>query len=434
MNQILRPPSVRHSARWPGFDWDFFADASDIGRRTEIRAKIDQLGLRHTFSGIKPTPFAPPVLITKQASDKMQAFCHAYHRLIETIVSRYQTDTRLQQTISLPPLIAKDALRNQTNVKNKISLCRVDFYLHGDGGFSVLETNANCPGLLIYAGIGAAFWRTQMPQSTPAALPAECPTWFSDWYLQAAKWLSGTRPERVSVFCQEVVYSLEIDEVAAAFRSRGVTTTEIDPRHVARNATPNHGYLKLSIPEFARMRAELNPFLDAILAGDLFVQNGLLGRWIGDNKLCLAILSDPTFADLFDPSDLDAVRPHIPWSRNIAQCDPAEIKQIRNQPSNYVLKRPLDTRGRGVIVGREVTCQSEWATAVTIAINEAWLVMRHVEPTYITSDPNSDTMVRHDLALGLIDGSIASGFVRSSPEYRVNVALNGRLHPIFLEH
>ncbi len=419
--------------RWPGFDWDFYAHACGLESSTEFQAEIAGLSGRYTLSDIKPIPFAAPVRIGKSSATRLQRFCRAYHRLIATIVSRYPTERRLQETITLPPAIMRDALRDQGRVRNTVSLCRVDFYMHGCGSFSVLETNANCPGSLLYSGIGAAFWRARLSGMPPKALPSENLDWYGEWYVRAATTLTGRRPDRLTMFRQEGGYRYEFDEIAAAFQSQGIRTSEADPREVTRQNAPDYGYLKLSIPEFARMRRQLDPFIDSILAGDLFIQNGLLGRWIGDNKLCLAALSDPTLADLFDPADLDTVRAHIPWSRNIAQCDPATVADIAANPAGYVLKRPLDTRGRGVIIGHDATSQSEWATSITNAIEEGWLVMAYVEPTYIPSGSPGQSMVRHDLALGLVDGAIAGGFVRSSPDYKVNVALNGRLHPIFLD-
>ncbi len=431
MGLIHSTTQATAQSRWPGFDWNFYSQASALARSPEISAELAGLGERHAVSGVKPLPFAPPVRINASAASRLARFCRAYHRLIGTIVSHYPTDRRLQETITLPPAIARDAMRDQSKVHNTISLCRIDFYLHGDGEFSVLETNANCPGGLLYGGIGTAFWRNRLPC---AAIPlaSEDPGWFGSWYLRAAETLTGKRPERLAILGQEGGYRAELDEIAAAFQVHGVATSEFDPRCITKDAPPNYGYLKLSIPEFTQMRHQLDGFVDAVLAGDLFVQNGLRGRWIGDNKLCLAVLSDPAFADLFNPADIGAVRPHIPWSRNAALLDPATITQIRNQPADYVLKRPLDTRGRGVVIGLEIASESEWMAALATAIAEGWLVMRHVEPTYIASDPTSDAVVRHDLALGLIDGKIASGFLRSSPEHRMNVALSGRLHPVFI--
>ena len=38
-----------------------------------------------------------------------------------------------------------------------------------------------------------------------------------------------------------------------------------------------------------------------------------------------------------------------------------------------------------------------------------------------------------NLALGAINGELSVGFVRSSGEYRVNMARSGQMHPVFME-
>ena len=232
-------------------------------------------------------------------------------------------------------------------------------------------------------------------------------------------------------------------EVPVAEPSRGligVAVVELEPHELDHAADGDahyrgrpvcYGYLKLSIPEFCGMLDRSTTFIEAVLSGALFVPNGLLGRWIGDNKLCLAVISDPAFGDLFDPADVAMVRPHIPWSRNIALCADAEVAAIRRGPERYVLKRPLDTRGRGVVIGREARTSSTWDSSVSRAIAEGWLVMEHVESTFIESVDGR--LCRHDLALGLIDGVVSGGFVRSGQGMRVNVAQGGSVHSLFFD-
>ncbi|TDV57485.1 hypothetical protein [Actinophytocola oryzae] len=156
------------------------------------------------------------------------------------------------------------------------------------------------------------------------------------------------------------------------------------------------------------------------------MQNGLRGRLIGDNKLCLAVLSDPRFADLFTPADYTRVQAAIPWSRNIATCDAATLRTIRDRPEDYVLKRPLDTRGRGVVIGREAT---DWADAVNTALVERWLVQEYCSTTVLPVDSGG---LRHDLTLGAVNGRLASVFARVGTEERLNIARSSRPHPVFL--
>ena len=154
------------AARWPGFDWDCFRGAQTLGRAPHIHSRVAQLQQRCTLTDAKTVPLAPPVLITQPFADRLERFCKSYHRMVETVVARYQGDPRLQRMISLPPALHAFAQRDQSRVDNRISLCRVDFYLDETGGFSVLETNANCPGGLVHNGLAARLWRTLLAGTT----------------------------------------------------------------------------------------------------------------------------------------------------------------------------------------------------------------------------------------------------------------------------
>ena len=79
-------------ARWPGFDWDFYRMVRASGLTSSFRPSIEMLNQRYTFSGQKPFPFGPPVIITREFAARLDKFCNAYHRMIEAIVQRYPKD------------------------------------------------------------------------------------------------------------------------------------------------------------------------------------------------------------------------------------------------------------------------------------------------------------------------------------------------------
>ncbi len=186
--------------------------------------------------------------------------------------------------------------------------------------------------------------------------------------------------------------------------------------------------------EFCEVQRETTDMLAALQDRTLWVQNGLTGRLIGDNKLCLAVLSDPEFDSLFDAEDLALIRRHLPWSRNAALCDLHQIRAIRSDPASYVLKRPLDTRGRGVVIGREAENRGTWARAVDRAVSHCWLVQRFCTTTQLEADGfGRGTGCNHDLSLGMAGGRLVGALSRSSSELRTNVALTGCLHPVFVE-
>jgi hypothetical protein len=193
-----------------------------------------------------------------------------------------------------------------------------------------------------------------------------------------------------------------------------------------------HAYLKLGMQAFLRMRPDVDAFVDAVRERRLFVQNGQRGRWVGDDKLCLAVMSDPRFRGLFADGDWEILQRHVPWSRNAKLLDAGEAQLVRRDKDGYVLKKGLDTRGRSVVVGRGVDARA-WREACDVAAAEGWLVQEFHDTTWIERDFEGDGENRHDLAVGAINGEVSLMLSRSSEELRVNMARTGRMHPVFME-
>jgi hypothetical protein len=316
--------------------------------------------------------------------------------------------------------------------------------LSSAGGFHILEANANCPASLLYGGSAARAWRSYLTSrsvAVPEPLGHEHERWAARWFVESSLDDTGSRPDFVALLREEGGNRTELTELAGQFQLEGIETLEADPRQLTLDGRGvpslggrpvHHAYLKLGMREFRRMRPDLGAFVRAVRSGALFVQNGQRGRWIGDNKLCLAVLSDPQFRDLFAPGDWTLLSPHIPWSRNAALCTASEISRVRACADQYVLKRPLDTRGRGVLVGREVASNSHWTAAVDRAVRESWLVQEFRPPTQIRTGPPGDEAAFHDLSVGVVRGRVEGAFIRSSQELRTNLALSGQLHSVFI--
>src|SRR5258708_3535608 len=114
---------------------------------------------------------------------------------------------------------------------------------------------------------------------------------------------------------------------------------------------------------------------DALLkqatSGGLTIVNPLPGRWIGDNKLCLAALSDPRFHDLFNAPELEAINLLIPFSRKAG--DGVDGRTHLEGRETLSRERVLRHRGPSVHPGAE-TDQALWSKVVATALHEGWLV------------------------------------------------------------
>jgi hypothetical protein len=393
----------------------------------------------------KRSAIGVPALVHAEHGSELRRFVGACHRAIETITRSWRDNEALRRLVSLAPELRQMVDGSDGMGASRIHLARLDLLLQPDGGFRVVETNANCPGALLSCGVASRRWRAGLAAhgvDAPPPLDYEGREWMARWLIRTAEEETGVAPDLVVLLREEGGNRLELPGLAAQLGCLGVDAVEADPRElrisnagrVTLQGRPVlHAYWKLGIPEFMKMRPQLDALVRAFQDGQLFVQNGFAARFIADNKLCLAALSDPSFDALFDPADLAVIRPRLPWSRNLALCTPAEIGRVRSYPLDFVLKRPLDTRGRGVVIGRAVRSRATWQDAVDHAIEGGWLVQEFCGTTEFSSDRNGIGGRLHDISLGLTNGHLAGAVIRSSSELRTNVALGGSAHPVFLD-
>ncbi|MFE3205986.1 hypothetical protein [Embleya sp. NPDC059237] len=437
-HSLRRPPAGPGSHVWPGLDESFARHTARLAHTPQGRELTRSLVLRDGVAQ-RPRPLGPPLCLRPGLRSELDAFLAAYHRLIETILSAYDHDPQLRRVLTVPEPLREEVAAARDH---RVHLMRLDLLPHPDGGLRVLETNANCPAGLTAAGRGRAAWRVLLTRhgvALPAPLPADVPTWTGSWLADLALRHTGVRPRSVALLCPRGANRNEINDYEAGLTAIGIRVVHADPRElrtgpggttVVGGEPIAHAYAKISTRDLLRMGADALPYLRAVRKRSLFVQNGLRGRFLGDNKLCLAVLSDPQFAGLFDAADHRRVRPAIPWSRNIALCDGAVLRAVGRDRERYVLKHPLDTRGRGVVIGRE-SPDAAWAGAVERACESGWLVQEYVPAPRAPATPNGSGR-RHDLALGAVDGRLVSAFARTGHDARLNVARSGRLHPVYL--
>lgn len=428
---------------WPGFDQEYQARLLEHALSPAGEAFRKELGDDFFITHGRGIVLGPPQFVRREAAGKLRTFARAYHRCMERVVAASRTDEAVRDVLATPEIMRDDLAADTHPVNGRIHLFRLDLLVTPEGDFQVLENNANCPGGIIYTGIAARGWRQFLGEQgfeLPSPLPHEDLAWMARWFVEAAEKDGAGRPELVGLLHEQGGNDIELREYAEAFAEEGIEAVAADPRDLRQNGggppthrgrPMGHAYLKLGFQPFLRMRSDVDVMVHAVRERRLFVQNGLRGRWVGDSKLCLAVLSDPAFAHLFEPDDLDIVAPHVPWSRNAGRCPGDVVEDIRGRPERYVLKRGLDTRGRGVVVGAAADGAEEWNAAVDVAIDEGWLVQEFCETTETRADFDTPTVHRHDLAVGIVDGEIGGLFMRSSGEYKVNVAQNGRLHPVF---
>lgn len=429
--------------RWPGMDSEFRSALLAAGRTEAGVALRKRAEDRFMFAEGKPFLLGPAQMVSADHAEEMKRVTRIYHRAIERIVHASATDERVRNVLSTPSALSRDLALDTASDRWKVHICRLDLMLDPEGSFWILETNANCPGGFVFAGMCNRAWREFMEAQgypMPRALDHEEKAFMAKWFLRVIQEDTGERPDFVGLLREEGGNRFELGDFAKHLEGEGVDCAEIDPREIeydgsapprARGRDVRFAYLKYGMQRYMHHRDHIEPFVRAVRDGALFVQNGQRPRWVGDDKLCLAIISDPRFADLFDPAELEELRTYVPWSRSAAMLEPDALAHVRAEPGRFVLKRGLDTRGLGVVVGSGVS-ESQWRDALAVATREGWLVQRFHPTSWVERDFDDETMQRHDLALGAINGELTTLFSRSSGELRVNMARTGRMHPIFM--
>lgn len=322
-----------------------------------------------------------------------------------------------------------------------VDLCRLDLLGSTLGTVRVLEFNPSCPGGLLSAGMLGRFWRESAAapalehwQVPPA--PIEYPAWFADWLLAHGR-RHGLEPphlRKVGLFRPPEGTSFEFGLMAAQLRARGSEPVEADPADAAAVTALRLGYLKHLPVEggpadtWHTFHAQLRRFAGRPPVPALVVPNLPAERWVAENKLCLAVLSDPRFRRLFPAAwrwSLDAL---VPWSRKLGDgITPAEAVAER---ARLVLKAPYSCRGRAVVIGAD-TPADEWERTVRSLGHRGWLVQEQVSAERLTSD---EEPCHRDLVVPVLEGRVIGYGSRMSQGHLLNTARGGGTPVLYPPH
>ena len=110
------------------------------------------------------------------------------------------------------------------------------------------------------------------------------------------------------------------------------------------------------------------------------------------------------------------------------------IKDILNNKDKYVIKRVIDTRGRGVWIGK-CTTVIEWSNLVEKTINGPYVVqeyIQHPKDVVLSSNSTKPMSMYTNLAVFMIEGKAAGILARSSDSMVTNVGQSGCVRPVYV--
>lgn len=418
----------------PGKDWitleqnhanDDFNQACSY---VKSRAAEDNLSMSFEENRLRPYPVMPGVCALHAGTEEiLAARIGSIFSALQKIVSAYRADANLQEFLAIPRQLNQWVKEDTAPSNNKVDLCRFDLMGRTLSELRIIEFNCNAPGGIVYAGMINRYWReapsfsAQIASWGGNASTFEQNDWVATWLSKLADRRGLRNIEGIGLLHPAGGNILELPHLKKRIEACGLRAVMLTPEQLSQSDdhTFQLAYLKYGVQRAIQDIGQWDPFCRSVVEGRLVIQSSLAGRWVGDNKLCVAVMSDPRFSYLFNDAERAAIRTIIPTSRKLG--DGISQREVIHYKDDFVVKHPYGTRGVSVFVGRDYD-PVEWAELIGKASS-----LGHVAQQYVDSDfqVEGDTCFR-DLVVTIASGAIVGYGSRVSRARKVNIAQDGR--------
>lgn len=397
--------------------------------------------------GDRPTcPFLRPHIVSRSQYDEVAAAARTTADAIEKVVNTALVDDELMAVLGLTEREAKMA-RLDPGYPRLCITSRLDSYLSA-AGFQFLEYNAETP-----AGVGDQMQLEKVLLRLPHV--KELLTQHSHWWPQPhRRLLSSMRdayrewggeaeaPQIAIVDLKGIATESEFYVLKDYFDAQGYPTIIADPGELAydgeylsaRDFRIDIVYKRIVIHEFFERCDEGHPLARAYADRRVCMVNSFRTK-MAHKKTSFAILSDPKYAALFTPDEIEVCRRHIPWTRKLEPAvtsfhgsDYDLLDLVSRERERFVIKPNDDYGGHGVFLGWE-TSPEDWQEALARARRLPYVVQERVEVRKVRM-PMFDDRVRLaemyiDFNPFLFDHETEGALIRLSSSGILNVTSGG---------
>lgn len=349
---------------------------------------------------------------------------------LQQVVRRYSRDSEVQRLLEVPPMLHEWIMWQKQPERLRVDFCRLDLLGDTMGSVRVLEFNPSSPGGVLSHGVLNRAWRASalgdvLNEAGAARAPIEADEWFAEWLtgFGRRKGLNSEEIRRVGLFTSANGTSFEFDLMRAQLRNLGCTPVVLEADDAKEAAELRLGYLKLQ--RNVRKTADWDVFQSRVAEGDLIIPNVPAVRWVAENKLCLAILSDPRFRHLFTADQASALDALVPFSRKLGDGI-TELETVAGR-GDLVLKAPYSYWGRDVFIGVDTT-PDVWKAVVRDPAHRGWLVQQRVPTRAVQTDRGA---YYRDLIVPVLDGRVIGYGSRVSKNRILNLAHGAAAAAVF---
>lgn len=397
--------------------------------------------------GERPTcPFLRPHIVSRSQYDRVAYAATTIARAFEKLVQRALLDDQLLEVFGLTTAETRMA-RIDPGYSRLCVTSRLDAYITEDH-FQFLEYNAETPAgvadqmqlekVLFGLDYMKEFlgqnrhWRPEPHQRLLEVLLAAYREWGGD----------ADFPNIAIVDWKGVATEGEFRVLQQYFSAAGYQTIITDPgelrydkdRLTARDFPVDILYKRVVIHEFLERSDEGHPLARAYADRHICMVNSFRTK-IPHKKAGFAILSDPQYAQIFTPEEIEVFRRHIPWTRRVARnvttfhgTEEDLISLIRREQNQFVLKPNDDYGGHGVFIGWE-SGPEEWQQAISLALVRPYVVQERVAMKKVWIPSFTDRARMEELFIDfnpfLFNNEAEGALIRLSSSTLTNVTAGG---------
>ena len=426
----------------------------------ESRAMLDE-GLeraRLIFGGRRLSPYLRPHFVKEDDFARICGICETVWSAIQKVKDAAVNDSNIVDDLGLTP-IERELVGIDPGYSAVSPTSRLDSFLTASA-YSFVELNGESPAGIAYADAAYDIFSSLpvMKQFAEEYNLGEMHgrRFMLDVLLESYEEYLGRKPDRAPriaiVDLADVPTVKEFELFREFFEEAGYPSIICTPQQLEfkNNRLSCEGleidvvYKRVLVNEYLPIMDDFPALLEAYRAGAICMVNSFRSKLI-HKKALFAVLTDRRYAHLFNDSELDAIRAHVPWTRlvreehsdyNDQKIDLLEF--IRNNNQRLVLKPNDDYGGHGITIGWNAG-SAEWETAIQRALaNGDYLVQERV-PTAREIFPALTSDGRLEFAEQLVDldpllfnGKVGSAFTRLSASELANVTSGGGMVPTYI--
>lgn len=426
---------------------------------SKLNELMKQNGLIMQTGKVFPVSFTP-YLIDEKRYLKLQQQCESLLSAIEIFTNFYvkQNKNFFHEIEYLRPLIEMPSVNSRT-----IQYARFDFIEKSNGDFKILEPNCACPGgILVTPVIKSVLKKIETHNNLVDKLSVviqdtDCTDFFFKFLIDLYRSQGGREVKPTIAYINSEFRTVTSDlnqfmdigrdlglNVIRAY-TQGIEYKNGSAYYQGHKIDIGHSKHEFFIDENGKLRPtfftkkldEAKGYLDSIKNNAMVHFNSFSSFWVAENKKVLAMIQQQDFIKNLSKDQVDAINSLCPRTFLLSSEDrdlDKKINEIKNCKDDFVVKASIDTRARGVFIGKSCL-QLEWDDIVMRSIDGPYVVQEYLPSKQENvSEPNSNnySMMNSTIAMYLLGGKSSGLLCRSSTEYKTNFYSSGVFRPAYV--